>query len=264
MNRGALAGLIPTTWKTYKPQVLAVGQNADQSGLTQPFFDTTGGKFQFGRYMRLNDLIVVQIQTSGVGVNTTWGVGDAYVWSLPIPARRAVPGVASLLPIGEAMCYISTTEPYPNVPCAATLADPWPSLNGTQDNYLQLYATQCTSWGSETAWTSTSARTVTHYLGRTPLASDITVTSTAYAGSGNTNPWYVDTIGGSTFAVHTWSDISMTAGAGAFSWKIIAEPLTGQGGNLVGPFVPFNWAARTSFLAPFGNIFIELAYEPAR
>lgn len=261
MNRGILNGLAPTTWRRFNPKVVVVNSSPSGSGLTQPFFDTFNGRFQFGRYMRVEGLVVVQAQVSFVG-STTIGAGGPYALQLPVPARRAVPDVQSLLPIGTAMAYFSTVEPFVNVGCCATLADPWASLNGDHDSYAQFYTSQITSWGLETGWTPTTAKTVTHQLGFTPSAADIIVTPSGYGGTANTNPWWVAGLTSTTFAVHTWSDNGVGGANGAFGWKAIAEPPTGQGGNLVGPGVPFDWGRFTAF-GPFGNFFVELAYEPA-
>jgi hypothetical protein len=42
-----------------------------------------------------------------------------------------------------------------------TLADPWASLNGQEDNYVQFFSTQVTAWGTATISASPSIAVTT-------------------------------------------------------------------------------------------------------
>lgn len=263
MNRGLLAGLTSRTWSRYEWDMVVTNDDPAGAGLTQPTFDTYNGRYQFGRYMDLNGLIVVQAQVSYVG-STTVGSGGPYAFKLPVPARRSTPDTAVWEPIGAAMCYFSITGPYVNVPVTPILARPYKSLQGRHDSYCQFIAGRVVSWGSVdiNAIAPSGRETISHRVGMTPQASDIQLVPMSYTGTQNVNPYWVDTIGSSTFEVHTYNNNGSGGGVLDLGWKIDAEPAAGVGGNLVGPYVPFDWSRFTS-LSPFGNFFIELVYEPA-
>lgn len=273
-NRGLLAAR--EQWKYYRP----VCATAGSSGLVQPSFDAgptlaNGNPYQFGRYVRDPDtnFVTAEIQFATVGA-TTLGEGAAWVFSLPVPARRTVELDASTrncpVPIGTGLCYWSFVPvPNANVPCIVTLADAFPSLAGGEDSWVQLYAPYILSWGSESTRSGTDA--VTARAGFPVNARDVEIVQTNGALTAAQSCPVVTTSSDTTFTVRNRAG-SAPGSAWTFDWKIRAEPPAGQTGALVGPgtvsaadrigCVPWDWSRFTS-LGPFGNVFIQLGYEAA-
>lgn len=261
MNYGVLAGVTPVPWKFYRPNLRAVNNTSDGSGLVQPAVDQIKGSNQWGKYLAVERLIIVQAQLDFTGTFVI-GSGGPWTMSLPFPVKRPVADTAAVTPIGSAMCYFSITEPFTNIMAVAVPADPWVSLNGQHDRYVQFVAPYITSWGTATIVAGGTNTTVTHRLGFTPNASDIYITPTNWQSGAvfNMLPISIDTITTTTFRMKAQTT-APNATAMTYNWKAVAEPPTGQGGNVVGPNVPFDWSRSTS-ISPFGNFFVNLAYEP--
>lgn len=262
MNKGTIPGLNADGWRSYRPRLLTAGSG----GETQPFIpDSQTPVVPFGRYNIIDHaLAIVEIQISLTGSALVLGTGSAYVLSLPFPANRWTgEGASSPVPLGVGMCYISgTAAPFVNVPTTITLADPYASLAGQEDLYVQCYCPYILSWGGEPAVFPVNlaggVKTITHQCGYAPRAEDIDVTflDAANVSAGAGVPRILN-ITSTTFDVVAGS----TATAG-FEWKVRGKPPTGQAGALMGPNTPWDWTHAAPSVGSFGNIFLQLAYEP--
>lgn len=252
MARGLLAGLQTTAWRTYLP-AFAVAKYGTPTPLAQ------GNGLAVGRYINLNNrLIAFQIQTT-MGTGYSAGAGDAYVWSLPVPAARAFPTGPTI--IGQAINYHAVTGDAYNDYAPVALADPFTSLAGDENSWCQLWAPQSMTYGTTSiAGTATSA-TVTHDQACTPSAADIQIRMTAVSGAAGANSahWYITTIGATTFQLN----VKGAPGAGetiSYAWKIRGAPTsTGNGSTtpwLVNPGQP--WPVTTN-----QDYFMQGYYEPA-
>lgn len=255
MNRGIASNTAVGAWKFYNLEIRTVG-----AGAIQPYFDKVDGHtYQYGRYQQ--DLgtgwVTGQVQVEMIA-NTTLGSGDNYIFSLPVPAVRLVPDTTDPHPIGAAMCYWSfSPAPNQNMPCVATLANPTAGLNA--DTWFQIYAPEILAQGTGSLLATGVATTVSHGLNYAPNAEDIQI---AFTGTTipNTSAWaYISNITSTTFDVRTRTAPSASC---AFSWIIRGVPGSQTGGALVGPYVPWAWSRFTS-LGPFGNIFVQFAYQGA-
>lgn len=259
MNRGFIPGLNADGWREYRPKLLTAGSG----GETQPTLDEVNGHWQFGRYIILNrQIVVAEVQLSFVGTFNV-GAGSAYVISLPFPANRWTgQGSASRIPIGQGMTYFSyVPAPNANTPVVPTLADPFTSLAGSEDYYFQCYCPYILDWGTSAILATNSAVTVSHRAKYAFSAYDVEITPTVLpAGTNQLLPLEVDTITSTTFRVKAQGAVNGTGSDLSFSYKIRGEPPTGQAGALMSPTVPWDWTRGTMF-GPFGNIFVQLAYQ---
>jgi hypothetical protein len=239
---GLLDGLERNVWKTYEPELLAAANGA----ITPP---SVGGGAHRGRYINYRGLVVCQIQTS-MGASFVQGVGDCYVWSLPIPALRSWDGQI----IGQGLNYHAVTGDAYNNPTVATLADTWTSLGGQEDSYLQLFQPYAMTKGTGTIATGTRTVTVTHNLGLTPAAYDIHVIPTTTAPSNSHIPYTISNIGPTTFDVTLFAN--STGANWTFEWKCRVEPNnTATTPWLIGPLRPWPMGLLSDF-------FIQVYYEP--
>lgn len=248
----------------FKPEVLCAANGA----VTHPTFpERISGQahinYGFGRWSIDEDRIVtVEMQTQFID-DATLGSGSAYVWRLPVPARRAKGYGSDPTPIGEGMCYWSTVAPFSNVTCIATLADPWTSLGGNEDSYCQLYAPWRLDWGTFTIASGATTAVVNHRSGYAFSESDLEVLIPAGdTGLLTTKPWLLANSISSTqvtFGVRVATD----AATDSIGYKVRGEPPTGQGGANVSPTVPWDWSRFDPATGPFGNIFLQLSYPAA-
>lgn len=271
-NRGILQS--KERWRYFKPTIATAGT----SGLVQPWFDDSFGYgYQFGRYVLDPDtnFVTCEMQFEAVGA-TTLGEGAAYVFRLPIPARRPViadPVTRNCpIPIGVGMCYLpGAVMPNANTQCTATLADAYDSLQDEEDHWCQLYAPNILSWGTATHASGTTV-TVTHQAGFAMNARDIEITPTNGGYSVAQAFPVVQTASITTTAFQIGNRANTAPAASqTFSWKIRAEPASGQTGAVVGPgtlsgsdrigCVPWDWSRFNAGFGPYPVIFINVSYE---
>jgi hypothetical protein len=253
-NKGVFSGATVGSgqWRNYDPLWL----NTNQSGT--PTMPDIGNGTKQGRYLKLTGgLVVAQVQLI-FGSTTTFGNGDFYTIGLPFPANRWTATLGSTvadLPIGTALAWQgSAASPSLTMPLLPTLADPGGGY-GTQTNedyFAHLFYPHALAVGTSSV-TNAGPATVTHNLGLTPVASDITITPTAITAS-STNPKivYVDTIGATTFNVNVLTAL----GSGktlSFSWKARAEPNNSAVNfpQLVSYRRPWTWAQNHGIYCQF-------------
>ena len=249
-------GIAPNTalgaWKYYFMDIKTAGSG----GETQPFFDPYDGTYQYGRYQQ--DIgtgwVNAQIQVAFVGA-TTVGSGSAYVFRLPKPFVRPVPGQASYIPIGYAMCYWSYSTnfdvPNHNMPCIALPADPYASLGGQEDYYCQVMAPYTWDQNSFNIPTSSSNVTFGHELGKTPNMQDISIVFNTTSSNASTPHW-ISAASSSSITLNLRANYS--GAQTTHYYKLETD------GGIVSPIVPWKWANFTTF-SPYGNIFIQLSYQ---
>lgn len=256
-NPGLIPGLNADGWRRYEPKFLCAGAG----GETQPTGITNGSLTQppFGRYLILDHTAVIVEQQFAFFGSSGVGAGAAYVMSLPFPANRwSGPGVAAPIPLGIGMCYFSgSVAPNANMPTTLTLADPFASLAGAEDYYVQAYTQYLLSWGTGTIASGTA--TITHRCGYAPRAEDIEITPTD-AVNINTSSGLVKVLNITSTAFDV--AVANTVSGMSFSWKVRGKPPTGQAGALIGPTTPWDWTRATG--ATQGNIFNQFTYEPRR
>lgn len=189
------------------------------------------------------------------------GTGDAWVFRLPVPARRLGVGV----PIGTAMAYRSFNPPLTNIKCVPQLADEsWPQLRSDPDSWFQVavpYGTYIPPTATITG-TSGSGESVTlaHEMPFTPKAYDFEVVSVTPGPTAGGAPFSIEGINSTQYTVIAFN---ITAGVDwDFNVRIVAEPPTG--GGWVGPRLPFKWQSYFASGGEMGNLFIRLRYEIAR
>lgn len=276
MNKGLLPGLNEDGWRRYDPQWILAGPI--DATRVQPTVDTQNAAAQwssgkpFGRYLVCDGgaYVVVEIQLSMTG-NTTIGspgtgaspVSDAYLFSLPVPARRWTgEGQPSYAPLGLAMSYWNLDSPSQNTtPMTVTLADPFASLSGRENNYIQCYCPELKAWGAGTLSGATATPTLTSGLGSTDILypEDIElvfIDATSISSAAGIAAITSTTHG--SFTVQTFGSTS----AADFRWEYKGKS-PGASGPLLSPAMPWDWA-RTVGTGPFGNIFLQCAYEPKR
>jgi hypothetical protein len=261
-NVGLLPGLNFDGWRRYEPLFACAGTG----GETQPVLDQQPYPFgnPSGRYMiEEHNEITVAIQMEFAGAGYSVGSGSAYVFRLPFPASRWTgKGLSSPVPLGLGMAYNSFSDPQITTPMIVTLADPFASLNGREDNYVQCYCPSILSWGSGAL--AAGSATVTHLLGYTPLAEDIEVVFTDATGTGTLDRAMhsIQNITSTTFDIKTG-----TTSAGhnmGYAWKVRGKPPTGSTGPLLSPTTPWDWTRTNPGNFYFGNIFLRFSYEPRR
>lgn len=261
MNTGVISNQGRDNWRVYRPQMLCAANGAVTHPSLVESADVGGGVYQqtqkpFGRWTIDEDgLVTAEIMAELIGAATV-GSGTAYVWSLPVKARRPLPGEAMAAPLGTGMSYFSfLPAPNVNVLCVPTLADPWSSLGGAEDFYCQMIAPYVLSWGTDTVTSGASGVTTNHRCGFAVSAYDIEVVPTD-ADLGTGSPYhYISSI---TSTQMTIAHRTTATADHALSWKVRAEPSSAY----VGPSVPWDWS-RFSSAGPFGNFFIQLSYEAA-
>lgn len=259
MNAGLLPGIDRGGWQRYEPKWLCAGAG----GETQPVSSDEGtypAGSPGGRYLvQDNGLVVVTIGQTLTGSNFSWGAGSAYVFSLPKPALRWTgAGASSPVPLGISMSYFSFTAPAVTLPLITTLADPFPSLNGREDNYIQCYCPTILSWGGPSQIVTVDKKvTITHRLGYTPRAEDIEITFVDALNVGSTTgPPSIQAITSTTFDV-----VIRTGDNPSFNWKVKGKPPTGSTGSLLSPTVPWDWTRANNGTFVFGNMFLHFSYE---
>jgi hypothetical protein len=256
-NVGLLPGLNQDGWRRYEPAFACAGSG----GEVQPVLDQ-GYPYgnPSGRYLiEDHNEVLVEIQAEFAGAGYSFGSGSAYVFRLPFPAKRPNAGESFPVPLGLGMAYISFADPQVTMPIAVTLADPFSSLNGREDDWVQCYCPEILSWGTGALVASTA--TVTHRLGYTPRAEDITVNFTDAGGVGSgSGLWQILSITSTTFVVQCFG----AAAVANFSWKVRGKPPTGSTGPLLSPTTPWDWTRTAPGNFTFGNIFLQFSYEPRR
>jgi hypothetical protein len=220
MNRGVLSGLSQDAgWKLYQPNEPILRAFHQSAAPTQPllgaatvnahyFYDRTTGNVKYQGYIQFAS-------------DTTFGSSDQ-VWGvrLPVPAYRVLGGAD--LPIGNGWAWQGSAGNR-NVPLRATLLDPLvPDGNRTnEDYYLQFFLPWMIATGSGTITSPATSTTITHGLGSTPAAYDITLTPTASTTS-SIVMYYVNTITSTQFNVNVRSDPG--ASGFNFNWRALALP----------------------------------------
>lgn len=268
-NRGILQA--KERWRYFKPTIAVAGT----SGLVQPYFDESAGyQFQFGRYVLDPDtnFVTCEMQFEAI-LATTFGEGAAYVFRLPVPARRPVtadPVTRNCpIPIGVGMCYMAgAVAPNANIPCTATLADAFDSLQDEEDHWCQLYAPYILSWGSGS--TATQPYSFNHRAGFAVNARDVEITLKDSTLSAAQSCLCVTATSSTQITVRNRAG-SAPSGTMTFDWKVRAEPPSGQAGALVGPgtvsgadrvgCVPWDWTRFNNAFTPLPVIFINVSYE---
>lgn len=257
MNRGVIRSSSLGDWQWYYTEL----RTASDGTPTQPTLAANARRV--GRYtIDATGHVVAQIQF-GVGANGfSPGAGSAYVVKLPVPARRITgPRTQCRIPIGAAMTYLSfVNAPNVNVPVVPTLADPFTSLGGDEDNWAQMICGELLDWGTATFPTTPANVTVNHNLGVTFDPADLNIVFKGDAGTNVKFPFWVTSITTTQFTVNTRAIFS--AATVDFDWKIQAPPQTGTYGNLVSPTAPWAWS-RVSGSGPFGQFFLEIEYDAA-
>ena len=260
MNTGVIANQGRDNWRVFQPEMLCAANGA----VTHPaIIESASGSQQspFGRWTIDEDgLVTAEIQFSFVGT-TSIGSGSAYVWRLPVKARRLLPGAAVAYPCGSGLSYFSfaspSGNPNTNVSCVPTLANPWTSLAGAEDFYCQMIAPYVLSWGTDTVLSGTAGITTNHRCGFAVAAYDIEVTATD-ADIGVASPYhYIANLTSTQMLIGHRTNATADF---ALSWKVRGEPTTD--GAFVSPTMPWDWSRFTD-LGPFGNFFIQLSYEAA-
>lgn len=267
MNRGIFPGLNPDGWRDYLPVWKCVGNLGDT--ITQPIANDLGSqrpRFVFGRYNILDKrLVVAEMMITLVGA-AAGGIGPAYVWSLPFPAKRWTgDGAVSPVPIGHGMTYwsfVNSAVPWAGLPAVPTLADPFPTLAGQEDSYFQAFAPYGYDQGEATINAGATDTTETHGFDYAPAARDIqfVVSDGGAIGVANGRWLFPDAIGADTFDINAHGSVG--ASDVDISWKIRAEPKTGQYGALVRPQWPFPSTYSSSLGGPFLSFFFQVIYEP--
>jgi hypothetical protein len=270
MNKGLVTGLNTDTWRYYTPKMIVAG---NAGGLTQPIASGLG-PINFGNFARYHVVekrfCIVEFQYTTVDVGTL-GSGGSYAWNLPLPARRwsgdqQAGGSPSGCVIGSGMAYITFANvgvvPNINIPLAVTLADPFISLAGDQDSYFQAYAPYITDWGTDTVVGGSNTKTTNHTIGFAFNAQDITL-NFLDANTGLTaSELQLTSITSTQFTIII-RGANASAGGSSYSYKIRAEPPTGQQGALCSPTVPYDAASKTSLLSPFASWHFAMIYEIA-
>jgi hypothetical protein len=263
MNTGTISNQGRDNWRVYRPSMLCAANGA----VTHPVVQEAGSGVQlspFGRWTIDDDgLVTAEIMVQFIG-STTIGSGSAYVWSLPVKARRGLPGAAVAYPLGTGMSYFSFAggaDPRSNVQCIPTLADPWTSLGGAEDFYCQMIAPYVLDWGTGTIGTGSPSVTVNHRAKYAFSAQDVEIIPTDASTIPTTSPYlYVTGISSTQMTVSNRGATAPSGSGATFSWKVRGEPPAN--GAYVSPTVPWDWSRFTS-LGPFGNFFIQINYEAA-
>lgn len=271
MNRGLLPGLNEDGWRRYDPEWIIAG--VISASRQQPKVDTQNAASQwssgkpFGRYLVCDGgaYVVVEIQLSMTGNTSIGAIGDpadAYLFSLPIPARRWTgEGAPSYAPLGLAMSYWNLDTPSQNTtPMTITLADPYASIPGRENNYIQCYCPELKAWGTGALASASASPSFSGNGSPVNLyAEDIEVIFTdavnITSGAG------LAAITSTTQGGFTVQTLGGTAGAG-FHWTYKGKS-PGGAGALLSPGMPWDWL-RTVSTGPFGNIFLQCGYEPRR
>lgn len=252
--RGAVAGAAANAWKQYDPRILCAANGAvTQPDLGSPFAGANASTLR-GRYKFIEpgETVLAQIQTQ-FGFSPSAGAGSCYVWRLPVPARRWE-STTELQVIGLAHNYKSQAPSY-NEPVIATLADPWTSLGGMEDYYLQLFSPYMFARGTATITAGSNSVAVPHTLGITPTPTDVywTVSDRTGQGSNNHMPYGVSATDATNVTLQLQANASLADLQVA--WKVRAEPKSAVVGSwLVGPNTP--WPVNT-----FQDVFIQIEYE---
>lgn len=260
-NRGILRS--NERWQYFKPLAHVAGTGSE----TQPVLnDIDGTTYQNGRWVRDPDTnyVTVQMQIVLVGTGATAGSGGPLLLRLPTPARRAIELDANRncpIPLGTGMCYLSVIAPFVNVPVVPTLADRYASLGGNEDSWIQLYAPYVVSWGTLTGTGTGANQSVAHRAGFAVDARDVELVPTSTAQSSASGLFAVIATDSTNITVASRTAGSISASQ-TISWKVRAEPPTGQTGALVSPTTPFDWSRFTIF-GPYPNLFVQLGYEAA-
>lgn len=267
-NVGLLAGLNTDTWHRYEPKLISTTATVGPG--QQPITDTTNNYPNgnpFGRYLIADhNYVIVEIQLGWTGAFTIGTPNDdaAWLFKLPFPANRWTgAGQPSLTPLGLGMAYFSFQDPQATVPMVVTLANPFATLNGTEDEWIQCYCPHRLIWGTGTLTSSSTTTTVQYCTNsRTfdlPRPEDIELVYTSVTSTASVWPYSIQNITTSTFdIVHR----NFPAGGVTYAYKIKAKPPTGATGPLLGPTMPWDWTRAT--VPPFGWVFLQCAYEARR
>lgn len=239
-------------WVHYRPtwRVVTVGGGSTQP--TRPS-DAVGYKQVEGRWVRLSSgLVVVQLQAN-FPFGGTYGVGDAYLFGLPVAAGRSPRGEGIMVE-GTGMAYQALQDPSMNMPispCLVRRGEFVELAGGAEDHHMAFTFPYYYEIGSG-SWNG-ALDTVAHACPWTPRAQDFTVTAASLTDSGNTLtfPWQVRNIDADSF------DIGLRNGTGAgtditYGWKLISPPPGGVT-KYVGPRKPWTWTA-------FWKIFAQFTY----
>lgn len=244
MNPGVRPGF-KNKWYDYKPTLYGVVHTGGSAPASQP--DIGNGTI-WGSY-RLSPTGVVDCKGGIVfGSSSTFGSGDD-LWIISLPYKLYKWTGSSVNPTGVVLLWqgSSATPSYTKVGLATNLeGDFVPFATGdNNDSYFSIGGINPVSNGTGTITNATPA-TITHNLGMTPTAYDITITPTSLtAGSAAPGMVYVDTITSTQFNVNTQNALGASKSLG-FSWKADALP-SGAAGDYytsnVGSKKPWTWAS---------------------
>jgi hypothetical protein len=268
VNRSALANIGQDAWTYTALEIRAVAASGTPVSPIPSYrgtviqSGTNAVLYNWARHnVDLEGMVNAQYQFSTIGSFSEGSGADAWVFRLPVPARRLILDDRDEYPLGTAMAYRSFVEPYMNVNCTPVLADPaWPQIRRTEaDSWFQIAVPYCLAQGTGTiTGTAGTGETVTvsHTLGYTPKAYDIQIvgTDTGPFASAAAGMFYVTNIDTDSFDVGCFNVNS--GGSLPFSYKIMAEPPTSN--IWLGPRKPYYWASSTLF-----NLFVQLRYEAA-
>lgn len=255
MNPGLLQGLRKGGWQNYVPilRTVKVGGGSTQPGASDNF-----GSQHAGRWLQLdNGLVIAQIQVY-FPLGLARGSGDAYLVRLPKMANRwaNLNGMA----IGTGMAYQALADPSEHMPITPQLCerDTFVEVSGQEDHWCQMQVPYHVASGTGTIPAGSSPGTnsivtITHGIGITPKASDIVITPTVLP---NANVHVVPSVQNIT---STTFDVALRAVVGTptdftFGWRVWAEPSGSIVNALVSPLKPWNWFS-------FYLLMLQLYYE---
>ncbi len=237
-NNGVLAGQRRSGYQTHDVRLRGFISSGTP---TQP---SLGSSVTVARWARKPNGLIHYYGQITFASDATFGSGET-VWglSLPVLANRSSGGAD--LPIGSGFAWQgSAANPSVNMTMVATLMDPLSGGGGAQtqeDSWAQFFCPYLLSWGTGTIASGSTATTITHNLGNTPVAYDIHIRPTNNT-TNNPGHIYVDTLGATTFAVNCKANPG--ASGLSFSWKARVEPNGSTTFDLLAARnKPWTWAA---------------------
>jgi hypothetical protein len=240
---GLFDGLEKRTWNYYEPELRTAWVSGDPS----PSNLSLGNSQLFGRFLELPGGLVIAQTKIILGSTFSRGSGRAYIQRLPRPAHRWTADLANSqtadLPIGTGLAWQgSAANPSLTMPVLPTLSDPFGpiNINGDEDYWAHLFIPHGLAMGTGAFASNATTVTITHNLGLTPSAYDITITPTNVPGA-NPRDIAVQNIGPTTFdvVIGTGSTTPLT-----FAWKARVEPNNSVGTpQLVNHARPWLWSA---------------------
>lgn len=216
---GVLAGSTSLAWQRCD----AILQGFVISGSLPSVQPSNPTGTNFAKYLDLGNGLILFKFNFIFDANSVFGTGE-HIWAvrLPIPANRASGGAD--LTDGTVLAWQgSSANPQLTMALRPSLMDPMlgGGSQGMEDYYIQFFVPYLLSMGTGTITSGNTSVTITHALGSTPNAQDISVVPT---NTTTTAPGliYVDTIGSTSFKVNSRTNPG-ASGLG-FSWKARMEP----------------------------------------